>query len=833
MASQDDDTKVDSGSDAESGTVSVMGRMRRFARIRANAADPDDDSVRLGVIPRSASGAISGVAGKLGKLRLNGSSSENFDDVDMTDDVDDPELARARKRGDSYEGWTLDGSGKSVPHVRGVLGVSHLESSNGGEHIDTVVRTDGRRMAIFEVQGVDIALDKVSAFAGALNSFTFHCQFLVRQHQPRLSQFREQMRAERAVNLSERIDSAADSLDEMLKRMETREGLMDRRFYVICEEEHIGELVSGLSRCQFDIGRLADGALRILLMSSLWGHSPADMIDESRFRFKANTSHIKTNNGFFRRTIELKVFPRHVEAGILQSLFGLGVPMDVSLQVYPIPSEQAIRNLESQRTKLQASANSQLKRKGDIGQAERIALEDVMRLRDQVMRGNERMFSASLCIAICADSVERLTEYVTLIRSTFTAILAQVDELRFAQIGGLRMTLPLCDNVTGRWNVVDTSTLALMFPFSPADLDRREGTLIGLDTRSRTLINFDLFDPASSQNMNTAILATSGAGKSFSAKLFMLRLMMRGVRIYVIDPEGEYVDTCIAAGGRVMTPGVEGQGMNPFLVTETGADLNERIGTLKKLVQVMINGRLSIEQLSRLDNAMVNYYGAVAADGAAGTFSGLYSYLDRNEPEIALMVRPFFSGSSRYLLSDEGADMLSDEPEMTVFNLRLVENEMRAAAGMVCAETVWTMAARDPRPRLLVVDEVWSIIAHPDGADFMINTAKRARKHLLGLVSITQDVQDLLTINSNEGIRGNSGRALLQNASYKLLLRQDPACAPLVQETFQLTKAMAMQLAGYATGDGLLLSPDGSFPIRVEATAEEKEIIEWAPGLHH
>lgn len=814
---QNENGEVDS-LDAESGHSGVMDRVRGFAgRVGSD---------KVGASLRAVSGKVSGRFGKSGAAAANGLSDED-------DGFVDPELARARERGDEYEGWTLDSSGKKrPPHVRNVLGISHLEASNPDEYLDTIVRLDGRRIAVFEVEGVAISLDKVSAFAGALNSLTFQAQFLVRQHQPRLSYFREVMRSERDTGLSDRIDAAADSLDEMLKRMETRDGLMDRRFYVVCEEEHIQELMSGLSRCQFPIARLSGDALRIMIMSSLWGHSPADMIDEDRFRFKASSTYVKTNNNFYRQAIELKVFPRHVEAGILQSLFGLGVPMDVSMQVFPIPSEQAIRNLESQRTRLQAAANSQLKRRGDIGQMERIALEDVMRLRDSVMRGTERMFSASLTIAIVADSLERLTEYVTLIKSTFTAILAQVDDLRFGQIGGFRTTLPLCDNMSGRWNVVDTSTLALMFPFSPAALDNREGTLVGLDTRARSLIIFDLFDPNSSQNMNTAILATSGAGKSFSAKLFMLRQMMRGVRIYVIDPEGEYVDTCVAAGGRVMTPGVEGQGMNPFLVTETGADLNERIGTLKKLVQVMINGSLTVEQMSRLDNAMVNYYERECAGGAAGTFSGLYAYLEEHEPELALMVRPFFSGSARFLLSDEGQDILSDEPLITVFNLRLVENEMRAAAGMVCAETVWTMAARDPRPRLLVVDEVWSIIAHPDGADFMINTAKRARKHLLGLVSITQDVQDLLTINANEGIRGNSGRALLQNASYKLLLRQDPACVPLVQETFQLDRSVAMGLAGFATGDGLLLSPGGEYPIRVEATSDEKEIIEWSPGRH-
>ena len=77
---------------------------------------------------------------------------------------------------------------------------------------------------------------------------------------------------------------------------------------------------------------------------------------------------------------------------------------------------------------------------------------------------------------------------------------------------------------------------------------------------------------------------------------------------------------------------------------------------------------------------------------------------------------------------------------------------LRPAAAMVCTETVWAAAARDPRPRLLVVDEVWSIMQHPEGAAFMVSMAKRARKHRLGLQFITQDVQDLLGEDSSRTI---------------------------------------------------------------------------------
>ena len=100
--------------------------------------------------------------------------------------------------------------------------------------------------------------------------------------------------------------------------------------------------------------------------------------------------------------------------------------------------------------------------------------------------------------------------------------------------------------------------------------------------------------------------------------------------------------------------------------------------------------------------------------------------MEAQDVELARLLRPFATGSLRNLLSDDGGDLLAGEAPVTVFDLRLLEPELRPAATMVCTETVWAAAARDPRPRLLVVDEVWSIMQHPEGAAFMVSMAKRA-----------------------------------------------------------------------------------------------------------
>ena len=182
-----------------------------------------------------------------------------------------------------------------------------------------------------------------------------------------------------------------------------------------------------------------------------------------------------------------------------------------------------------------------------------------------MQRGRERLFHSSLAITLHARDRKTLDEYTQRARAHFAATLGRLDGLSFRQREGFLSTLPLELNAVSLWRTLDTSSLARLFPFSPPDLDTRSGTLYGLDLRARAPIFYDPWD-GTHLNANTAVLARSGSGKSFATKLGVLRGICRGITAYVIDPEGEYADMARAAGGRVLSPGVPGQGMNPFVI---------------------------------------------------------------------------------------------------------------------------------------------------------------------------------------------------------------------------------------------------------------------------
>ena len=731
---------------------------------------------------------------------------------------------RLRRRESSPIGDELEACEASPPKPPPELPLcfmlSHVES-------DGPVRLDGVKLSVTELMGLELDEAKLGAFAGALNACDFSLQLLVRQHPPDLSRLRRELAGAQPANLPEATKQAADSSRRLLSELESRPGILDRRFYAICESEHAAELRGVLARAGLVIHSLEDDSLRKFVVAAALGGTPTERDPEAESTVQINRSELDVD-GRLQRSLHLTKWPRSLAPGFLQQLMATGAPMDLSLHLGPVPPAQAARQLEWQKVRFESARSMSVRRGKSLSPEAEIALEDVSRLRDDVQRGRERLFNASLSVTLHAEDQESLAELTQRASAHFAATLGKLDPLPFRQREGKLSTLPLVLNSVATWRTLDTSSVARCFPFSPPDLDTRSGALYGIDLRACAPIVYDPWD-GTHLNANTAVLARSGSGKSFATKLGVLRGISRGVVCYVIDPEGEYADLARAAGGRVFSPGVPGQGMNPFVVGRADPEeLLQRIGSLRRLVEVMVGERLSAERRAALDHALASYY---AQPNERSRFRDFYRFLEANDPEsLAKLLRPFESGSLKHLLSDDGDDLLQHEALVTVFDLHLLEAELRPAAAMVCTETVWAAAARDPRPRLLVVDEVWSIMQHPEGAAFMVSMAKRARKHRLGLQFITQDVQDLLSEDTSRTITGHSGRALLQNAAFKLLLQQDAAAISTVGDAFDLPQDLQRWLLSCPRGDGLLLAQGQRFPIRIEATPEETELIEWHPG---
>ena len=542
---------------------------------------------------------------------------------------------------------------KPPPPLPPFFMLSHLEK-------DGPVRLDGVKLGVCEVMGLELDEPKLGAFAGALNACDFPVQLLIRQHPPRLGGMREKLKEAQPQDLPPQTRAAAESLRRLLTDLEARDGILDRRFYAVCEFGRFDELRGLLARAGLSVHPFSGRRLRMLMLASALGGTPAEIDEETPVEVEMRRREVRVGDRLVR-SLHLGKWPRSLALGFLQSLMAAGAPMDLSIHLGSIPAEQAARTLEWQKVRFESAQSLSFKRGRTMSPEAEIALEDVTRLRDEVQRGRERLFHASLSVTLHAKDEASLREMTQRAKAHFAATLGKLDNLAFRQREGLLSTLPLALNAVAEWRSLDTSSIARLFPFSPPDLDTRSGTLYGIDMRACSPVVYDPWD-GTHMNANAAVLARSGSGKSFATKLGVLRGITRGITAYVIDPEGEYADMARAAGGRVLSPGVPGQGMNPFVIDKGDSEeLLQRIGSLRRLIEVMVGEGLGAERRASLDHALAGYY---AQPRERTGFRDFYEYLQGDEAggeDMARLLRPFATGSLRNLLSDEGDDLLSNE----------------------------------------------------------------------------------------------------------------------------------------------------------------------------
>jgi type IV secretory pathway VirB4 component len=543
----------------------------------------------------------------------------------------------------------------------------------------------------------------------------------------------------------------------------------------------------------------------------------------------------------YARVLAVVGYPRTVVPGWLTPLLEFEHPIEVSLHVHPLETSGIVKLLSHKLVQLQSSRLVDL-RAGRLADPEReIAFEDAERLRDALQRGEERVFSVSLYVLLRAGSQRVLDDLTRRVETTLDGMLAHSRVAILQQEGAFRACLPTARDDLLVYRNLDTSSLVTTFPFTSTSLSMERGVLYGVATRSQSPVIVDQFD-ASLENANLAVFAMAGAGKSYFVKLMAMRNLLAGVDFLVVDPENEYGGVCGAADGQfIRLASTSAHHLNPFdlpppdpTAAEAGDVLAEQVTSVVGLLNVMLSERgASLNQYERatLDRAVYDAYAAVGVSSDPSTHArpaplladlqaSLEAIRDDVSKGLASRLRRYVSGSLAGGLF-AGQTNVALNRRLVVFNIQMLEEELRPVAMHLIASFVWNRVRRERRPRLLVIDEAWSLLRYAEGGEFVSGMARRARKYYFGLVTITQDVADFL--------RSEHGRAVLVNAAMKLLLKQDATTVEPVADAFQLTPEERQYLLGANKGEGLLFARGARLPLTIEASPAEHRLATTAP----
>lgn len=537
-------------------------------------------------------------------------------------------------------------------------------------------------------------------------------------------------------------------------------------------------------------------------------------------------------SGLQARVLYAVAYPRYLTDGWLEPVLNLERELDVAIYVHPVDTAETLKKFQKKVAEVQSQINVKAER-GEVRDPQlEAAFNNLEDLRDKLQQSEEKLFNVGLYITIYGKDEDGLNKAENVVKGMLDSKLIYIKPALFQQEQGVQSVIPTATDQLLVHSKFNSAPLSSFFPFTSFDLTSDTGILYGINRHNSSLV---LFDRYSLTNYNSVTFATSGAGKSFALKLEILRSLMFGTEVIVIDPEREYEYLAEATGGRFFNISLSSDHhVNPFDLPPLDDDENPRdilrthIIELVGLFRLMMGG-LTPEEETILDLAIQETYALKDITGDAdfskqeppllSDFEMVLAGMDGSS-SLLTRLQKYTSGTwSGFMNKATNVDI---NQKFVVFSLRDMEDELKTIAMYIITNFIWRAVRRRLVKRLLVIDEAWWMMKSQDTASFLFSLAKRGRKYYLGIATITQDVDDFL--------RSPYGVPMITNSSIQFLMKQSPTAIDNIQKTFNLTDQEKFLLLESGVGEGIFFVGLKHVAIKVIASYTEEQIITSDPS---
>jgi len=532
----------------------------------------------------------------------------------------------------------------------------------------------------------------------------------------------------------------------------------------------------------------------------------------------------------FVRTLFISGYPYVANVGWLNMLINFNQDLDVSYHIEQVDPLMALPKLNRKITELESTKRSMLKAGKVLGSEITDPLESAMELKDKIQRGQEKLFQFSIYMSIGANSLEELNKTTQVLETIMASQLFYIKTATFQQLEGLQSILPRGENHLNQKRNLDSSSAALTFPFISSELVQESGILYGINKSNNSLIIVDRF---SLNNANSIIFAQSGSGKSYTAKVEILRQLMQRTKVIVIDPEREYKQlTKSVKGTYIRLSSTSKEKINPFefsLHSATGENnLAEQIQDLTQIISLMV-GTLNDEQKAVVDKALIETYKKFGISMRKRKqekirkfplLKDFYKVLkSMKQKELCDRLDKFVTGSLSNVFTTQTNVDLSNR--LVVFDIKDLDESLRQIMILVTANYVHSQVKSDPQKRILVIDEAWLLLQHEESAKFLSGLVRRARKHYLGVTLISQQANDFLN--------QEYGRAIASQSSFRILMKQDTTSIKKVVQEFNLSEYEQQFLLTCERGEALIIADQNHVAVKVVASQKEHPMLTTDP----
>ena len=486
----------------------------------------------------------------------------------------------------------------------------------------------------------------------------------------------------------------------------------------------------------------------------------------------------------FGRVMFLKDYAAYLKDDIVTKLTDISRNLMLSIDIIPIPTDEAVREVENRMLGVETNAANWQRRQNANNNFTAMLPYDMELQRketkeflEDLTTRDQKMMFALVTIVHMADTKKQLDEDTEAIKTAARERMCQLATLKWQQMDGLNTALPIGVRKIDVARTLTTESLAVLMPFRVQEISHKHGIYYGQNAISKNMI---VADRQQLMNGNSFIVGVSGSGKSFAGKNEIVNLMLADdCDVILLDPEREYSSLVRAMGGEV----IHISATSPNHIN--AMDLNREYGdganpvilksefVLSLCEQLIGSQNLGAKQKSIIDRCTAGIYREYQSRGYEGIPPTLQDFhrelLSQNESEakeIALAIELFTEGSLNTFAKHTNVDTNN---RLICYDILDLGKQLMPIGMLVVLDSILNRITRNRaqgRKTFVFIDEIYLLFQHEYSANFLFTLWKRVRKYGAYCTGITQNVEDLL--------QSHTARTMLANSEFLIMLNQAP-----------------------------------------------------------
>ena len=541
------------------------------------------------------------------------------------------------------------------------------------------------------------------------------------------------------------------------------------------------------------------------------GHDIRDFICPDSI--EKNKDHLILGDQYCR-VLFLKDYASYIKDSMVTELTDLNRNMMLSIDILPIPTDEAVHEVESRLLGVETNITNWQRRQNANNNFSAVVPYDMELQRkeskeflDDLTTRDQRMMFAVLTMVHTADSKEQLDSDTEALLTTARKHLCQFGVLKFQQLDGLNTVMPFGTRKIDTFRTLTTESLAVFIPFRVQDIYHENGIYYGQNVISKNMI---IADRRQLLNGNEFILGVSGGGKSFAAKGEIINQMLSGnADIIIIDPEREYSQLVKAMGGEIINISATspthinamdmnreyGDGANPVILKSE---------FIMSLCEQLIGGNnLGAVQKSIIDRCTASVYRTYQQNDYKGEVPTLQDFraelLKQSEPEaqeIALAIELFTNGSLNTFAKHTNVDT---DNRLICYDILDLGKQLMPIGMLVVLDSILNRITQNRakgKNTFIFIDEIYLLFQHEYSANFLFTLWKRVRKYGAYASGITQNVDDLL--------QSHTARTMLANSEFIIMLNQASTDRIELAKLLNISDTQLSYITNVDAGHGLI-----------------------------